>query len=277
MRIKTNKDSWPLIYHGNGPSKENEIWKNIVTIWGKEKSFKPNCTPAEEDITVITWSIPEEVTMLQESFEKMGMGKELVVIPITKPFNWLDKIKKTKEYLDLIETKYVVGLDATDVIVSSDNEGKPTIWYDIKNTFKNMNCKLLYNAEKCNWPSSEGIGTDIREMDGLHGHLLRKLKDTEEFEERVYKNLMESDFYRFNSGGFIGYTDFTKEFYNTVWNKYVEPVYEKGFDEGFFGGDQGFLRIAQREFFPDVTIDCNCKLFQTLADVNPEDVVGIYE
>ena len=277
MRIETNKAKWPLIYHGNGPAKENEIWKKTVEQWENGLNFKPNCTPEEEDITVITWSIPEETTMLQKSFEKMGMGKELIVIPITKPFNWLDKIKKTKEYLELIETKYILGLDATDVIVSSDIEGKPTIWYDVKGVFKNFNCKLVYNAEKMNWPSSDGHGTNIKEMDGLNGNLLRKLKETEEFEERVYKNLMDSDFYRFNSGGFMGYTDFTKEFYNTVWNKYVEPVYEKGFDEGFFGGDQGFLRIAQKEFFPDVTIDCNCKLFQTFAGINPDDIRGIYE
>ena len=274
MRIETSKDNWPLICHGNGPAKDNEIWKNVVTMWREEENFEPNCTPKQEGITVITWSIPEEMTMLQESFEKKGMSNELIIIPITKPFNWLDKIKKTKEYLELIETKYIVGLDATDIIVSSDNDGKPTIWYDVKECFKSFNCKLVYNAEKLNWPSSEGVGTHIEE-DGMNGNLLKKLKETEEFEEKIYKNLIGSNFYRFNSGAFIGYTDFTKEFYNTVWNKYVEPHYEKGEDENFFGGDQGFLRIAQKEFFPDVTIDCNCKLFQSFADVSPEDIKGI--
>jgi hypothetical protein len=275
MRIETNKKNWPFIYHGNGPSKNNEIWKEVVAVWGREDNFKPNCTPEEEGITVITWSIPEEMTMLQESFEKMGMGGELIIIPITKPFNWLDKIKKTKEYLELVDTKYIMGLDATDIIISSDEDGKATLWYDIKECFKTFNCKLIYNAEKLNWPSSEGVGTYIEE-DGMNGSLLKKLRETEEFEERIYKNLMGSDFYRFNSGAFIGYTDFTKEFYNTVWNKYVEPHYKKGEDENFFGGDQGFLRIAQKEFFPDVTIDCNCKLFQSFADINPDDIGGIW-
>ena len=168
-----------------------------------------------------------------------------------------------------------MGLDATDIIISSDDDGKATLWYDIKECFKSFNCKLIYNAEKLNWPSSEGVGTYIEE-DGMNGSLLKKLRETEEFEERIYKNLMGSDFYRFNSGAFIGYTDFTKEFYNTVWNKYVEPHYKKGEDENFFGGDQGFLRIAQKEFFPDVTIDCNCNLFQSFADINPDDIGGIW-
>jgi hypothetical protein len=275
MRVETNKKNWPLINHGNGPAKENEIWKKVVAMWSEEENYKPNCTPQEEEITVITWSIPEETTMLQESFEKMGMGSELIVIPISKPFNWLDKIKKTKEYLDLVETKYVMGLDATDVIVSSDFESKATLWYDIRECFLTFNSKLVYNAEKLNWPSSDGVGTNILE-DGMNGNLIKKLKETEEFEERIYKNLIGSNFYRFNSGAFIGYTDFTKDFYNTVWNKYVEPHYEKGEDEGFFGGDQGFLRIAQKEFFPDVTIDCTCKLFQSFADVTPDDIKEIW-
>ena len=141
-----------MVFHGNGPAKDNPIWQKITELWKNEDSFEPNCTPKEEGITVITWSIPEEMTMLQESFEKMGMQSELIVIPISKPFNWLDKIKKTKEYLDLVETKYIMGLDATDIIVSSDDDGKPTLWYDIKECFKGFNCKLVYNAEKLNWP-----------------------------------------------------------------------------------------------------------------------------
>ena len=60
-----------------------------------------------------------------------------------------------------------------------------------------------------------------------------------------------------------------------VVHTYVESRYEKGYDENFFGGDQGFLRIAQKEFFPDVTIDCNCKLFQSFADITPDDIVGV--
>ena len=29
MRIETSKDNWPLISHGNGPAKDNEIWKYV--------------------------------------------------------------------------------------------------------------------------------------------------------------------------------------------------------------------------------------------------------
>ena len=88
--------------------------------------------------------------------------------------NWLDKIKKTKEYLDLVETTYVMGLDATDVIVSSDFESKPTLWYDVRECFLTFNSKLVYNAEKLNWPSSDGVGTNILE-DGMNGNLIKKL------------------------------------------------------------------------------------------------------
>ena len=54
-----------------------------------------------------------------------------------------------------------MGLDATDVIVSSDFESKPTLWYDVRECFLTFNSKLVYNAEKLNWPSSDGVGTNI--------------------------------------------------------------------------------------------------------------------
>ena len=97
----------------------NIIWIRFIEQWKNEADFKPNCTPEEEDITVITWSIPEETTMLQKSFEKMGMGKELIVIPITKPFNWLDKITKTNEYLKKVRTKYALILNPDTTLTTT--------------------------------------------------------------------------------------------------------------------------------------------------------------
>ena len=76
---------------------------------------------------------------------------------------------------------------------------------------------------------------------------------------------------------FIGETEYTKLFYEKLWLKYVEPVYDKGFDESFFGGDQGFVRIMQKECFPDVVLDYKCKIFHTFAGVKMEDIDGIYE
>jgi hypothetical protein len=297
VRLAKNTEAWPLVYHGNGNSKNEKIFTELKKRMREGESWQER-HPSEENITILTWSIPEEKTILEESFAKMGIEDGIHVIPISKPFNWLDKIKKTMEFLETVGTEYVMGVDATDVIISTDKEGQTKLWYQIKDTFRMMSnwnyednfatekerrlklgdgrAKLCYNAEKHNWPSSKGHGTNIEE-DGMNGHLIKLLKETELFEERMYKDFMGSDSYRLNSGCFFGETEYTKLFYKTLWDKYVKKVYDKGTDESFFGGDQGFIRIMQKECFPEMFIDYKCKIFHTFTSVQMEDIDGIYE
>ncbi len=275
MRLCRNRDAWPVIYHGNGVSKKEEIFTALELMMKNGQDWQEN-NPQDEDITILTWSIPTERTILQDSFKKMGIEDSLNIIPVEKPFNWLDKIKKTMEFLETVDTKYVIGLDATDVIVSTDKEGRGKLWSGVIEALEFYNAKILWNAEKNNWPSSDGRGTTIGE-DGMHGNLYAALKETEVFEERLYRDFLNADYFRLNSGGFIGETEYTKLFYEKLWLKYVEPVYDKGFDESFFGGDQGFVRIMQKECFPDVVLDYKCKIFHTFAGVKMEDIDGIYE
>ena len=275
FRVSHTRTSWPLILHGNGPAKNNPIWKQVVDSCTNQKGWDER-RPIIEGITVLTWSVPGETTMLEECFSNMNIKGELIVIPITKPFNWLDKITKTNEYLKKVRTKYVVGLDSTDIIISTDNGGQKTLWYDLKETFKELNCKLVYNAEKYNWPSSDGIGTKIQK-DGMNSYLIEELVETEKFEEKMYKDYFGSKFFRLNSGAFMGYTDYTKDFYQTLCDEHIERIYEKGVDENFFGGDQGFIRIMQRRCFPDLTIDWKNKIFMTFAGVEKDDLQGVFE
>ena len=178
-------NTWPLIYHGNGESKHSNLFNNIKELNFKDKNWIEN-NPFDDDITVITWSIPEERTILEDCFDKMGILDKLIIIPIEKPFNWLDKIKKTKEYLKYVKTKYIMGLDSTDVIISIDDDGKGRLWEQLIDTFKKLNCKLVYNAERNSWPSTDGRGTNLQE-DGMNGNLIKLLKETEMFEEKIYK------------------------------------------------------------------------------------------
>ena len=68
-----------------------------------------------------------------------------------------------------------------------------------------------------------------------------------------------------------GLYEFTKKVYDKVWD-ITEPFYKDGIDESLFGGDQGFLRIVQPEFFPEMRIDYKCSIFQCLAGVNEDEV-----
>ena len=276
FRVSHNPKAWPVIYHGNGPSKKNPIFKDLVEKIQNQYGCKED-RPIDADITVLTWSIPEETTMLEECFDKMGIKGELIVIPLSKPINWLDKIKKTKEYLKKIDTKYVMGLDSTDILISTDKRGQKTLWYDIIKTFRSLNCKLLFNAEKYNWPSSDGRGCNIKDIDSMNGYLLAELIKTEKFEEKMYRDFLGSKFFRLNSGAFIGYTDYTKEFYQTLCDEHVDRFYANGTNEGLFGGDQGFIRIMQTKCFPDLTIDYRNKIFLAFAGIEKEDIAGVWQ
>mgnify|MGYP006417375427 CR=1 FL=1 len=70
FRVSHNEEAWPVIYHGNGPSKNNPIWKGLVDRLQNQKGWQER-RPIIEDITVLTWSIPEETTMLEECFAKI--------------------------------------------------------------------------------------------------------------------------------------------------------------------------------------------------------------
>ena len=259
-------DTWPVITHANGPGKESNIWKEISKTSNFIKSDTP-VNPEDADLTILSWTVPKEDTILQECFRQMNI--QPIMLEIEKPFNWLDKIKRVKDILPYIETKYVMCLDSTDIVVSTD-EAVGNIWTVLIENFENTGDKLLYYAEKYSWPEPEtnkGIDKPNRMKE-----YIKALKTTEEFETRVYKDLLGSNYCRFNSGAFIGETKFTSLFYNRVWN-HTELFYEEGQNENIFGGDQGFLRIYQPEFFPELRIDYNCSIFHCLAGVEDKEVV----
>jgi len=263
MIIETVKyRTWPIVMHANGPSKKEDIWKRALKMFENVKETNEG-PPEKHDLTIMTWTVAGEKTILQDCFAKMNAN--IVLLEIEKPFNWLDKIRRVKDILPYVDTKYVMCLDSTDIIVGTD-EKEGQIWSDLINTFKNQNVKLLFNAEKYKWPE-EGKGVNSDKMK----HYIKKLKETEKFEKDVYYGLLGSPFHRFNSGAFIGETEFTKKVYDKVWD-ITEPFYKDGIDESLFGGDQGFLRIVQPEFFPEMRIDYKCSIFQCLAGVNEDEV-----
>ena len=251
---------WPCIYHGNGVSKNEKLFEKIKEI--EETINYEESKPDIFNITVFTWSVPEERVLLQECFKRMGIEDSLVVIPITKPFNWLDKIKKMHEYMPYVKTKYVMALDSTDVIVSTDNRGD--LWKNLINVFEDMNCNMLWNAEKNSWPNDTNLL-----------QLKDRLMKVEQFERKLYLNHLGSGYCHLNSGAFIGKTDYVKGFYKKLWD-ITEPYYTRGENEMLFGGDQGFVRLAAVEEFPECIIDYECRIFQTFNRTHAGEI-NIYE
>ena len=260
MIIETNRGMWPCVFHGNGVSKDSPIFTRMKDIESKISYQEQD--PREHDITILTWSIPEERTLLQDNFKRMGIEQSLVVMPIKKPFNWLSKIKLLHEYMPYVKTKYVMALDATDIMISTDNRGE--LWQNLIKVFEDMNCNMVWNAEKNSWPNST-------EFDALKN----ELSIMRQFEEKLYFLHLDSPYCYLNSGAFIGHTTYVKDFYSRLWD-ITEPYYSRGENEMMFGGDQGFVRMMQSTEFPRMIIDYECKIFQTFNRLEEEEIT-IYE
>ena len=261
MRIQNiNTKNWPLVIHGNGPAKETEKWKEILDVYEEHTKFiqKPN-----DKLTLLTWSVKDEEFLLGRVMKDMGCDDYLNVILLEKKdgqINWTDKISKTLEFIKDIDTEYVMGMDALDVIPSSDEP--MSLWDNIVKLFEEYGCDILFNAEQYNWPSSKGHGTTL----GSDNSLMKELELVEEFYKRMYNDYFESPWIHLNSGCWIAKRDSMIEFYTEVVELIERNSYKPNYkEEGFFGGDQGFVRVLSKKWFPRLSIDYSCRIFQTIA------------
>jgi hypothetical protein len=67
------------IVHANGPAKHEKRWDDAVTTYFKENQFQGEVS---EDLTVITWSLPNEETLLENCFKQLKISDRLIVIPM---------------------------------------------------------------------------------------------------------------------------------------------------------------------------------------------------
>ncbi len=251
-------NKWPLVIHGNGPAKNSEKWKEILDIYESHTKLQQKMNG---DLTILTWSIIGEEFLLDKVMTDMGCKESLNVIPLEKvdgEINWTDKITKTLQFIKGVDTKYVMGMDALDVIPNSDEA--MSLWNDIIKLFDESGCDILFNGEQYNWPSSDGHGTILPEEHPL----VVKLKEVEKFDAKVYGKYFESQWCHLNSGCWIAKTESMVEFYTEV-VKLIEEQEGEYNKEMYFGGDQGFIRMVAYDWFPRVAIDSRCKIFQTIA------------
>jgi hypothetical protein len=131
------------------------------------------------------------------------------------------KVVKVLEYIKeniLGKYKYILFLDATDTAFVKPLNG-------IIEKFNNMNCSIIFGAEKGLWPHTSY--------------------------EHLYENKNVIGEYKYlNSGTYLGYTDRIVEC--------MTNIIEKGYDGGI--DDQGKWTI-QYLLNNDILIDYNCNLF----------------
>lgn len=249
------------IVHANGPAKHEKYWDEAVTHYFKEN---PCHGQLSEELTVITWSVPGETTLLENCMQQMGIKDRLIVIPMKQPFDFLDKIRKMEKYLKIVQTKYVMALDATDVMLLGYDACDEALGKFVKKT-----ARCVFGAELNQWPNlktGQGLADSSGDAPldlGSWKNELAKVRETEE----VYEWL-GSPFKHLCSGTWIGEREYMIDFYGEV----MKLIPEGWWDENLFGGDQGFITLVAGRRFPEVVLDYKSEIFLSLSGTTEKEV-----
>lgn len=251
MLLNTLFNTRPIVLHA--PCIEHEA-ENSRKIFLNIKNKFLSCPPATcvpDNYTLITWNT-KETSHLQDSLDHLGVDYHLLSYPQDEWIN-TKKIDLTYNFLDKVETKYLIGIDALDAIVLDDPQ-------KIVDRFKSKDCKMLFNATVVSYP-------DYREDSKISQLVDRSCTRIEDIE--FHKNIkINSPFKYLNAGAWIADTDFCKKFYKRVLEKdaLLREIFEVNPEEQFqdyIESEQLRIRLAAVTF-DEVEIDYKCEIFQLM-------------
>lgn len=188
------------------------------------------------DITIISFFFGENKFALKEQL----LGSNIPFIDAsqnieTSIWQHREKIRMVDIAIKNITTKYVLVLDGIDVLLSKNIDS-------IVNKFELLDCKLLYNSCVYSHPLSFDYESDSVEGVGI--------------------------FNKLNSGAFIGETAFIADFY-----KDLMTIYD---DVNIPCPDTDGIRIGLKyKNYPEIKVDYNCDIFQTLLGTESEFKNGV--
>jgi hypothetical protein len=225
-----------VIFHFPGIDISNKyLWNKLIKISNKNK-FNFNIKEA----TIITWS-NQENQPLEKCLNNMNICYKKLGTEI-KDWNNITKITLTKNYLEKIKTKYVIGLDCCDVLILKN----PNI---IIEKFKKNNCKMLFNSQCICYPKNDING---------------KPYDFVDFENRINKNKYKNCY--LNAGCWVAETDFCKEFYNKC--EYILKNNNLNKKEIYWKiSDQAYIRKAFMSFEKEIKLDYKNEIFQVIERI----------
>ena len=186
-----------------------------------------------EDVEVITWSSYDHETLLERCMGRLG-----VPVTVLRPDGeWtnVEKINLLVDYLPKCKAKYVIGLDADDVIMIDSPDSIIERW---KETYPES--KLLYNGGHQRWPKRYCPPT----------------RDCDRFEQVTFEGKWSK---HLNAGAWVGEREYVLEFYKKV--QAVER--EKLFHTMYRFMEQPSVRaVAYPDNYPQVMVDTDSVIFQ---------------
>ena len=215
--------------HGWGPHPEKTKMFHIFNqIKQKLLSEPSQKTGSIPDLTIIAFNNKKQKYALEECLDHFEVPY-LCLGKNVKKFNLADKLDLTFEALKNIKTKYILAADAKDVLML-DHPNKALEIFK-----KEFNCKMLFQASLIHFPTI----------------------NTKEFEESVAK----TRFRYLNAGLMIGETEFVRKMFNKA-----AEIMSKKKTEWYF--DQEIFKRFYKKYYPQIQIDQECRIFQSLKRVN---------
>lgn len=231
MLVVENKifQTTPSIIHAHGSHDFKPNWKPILESFQSSSSEELGCP---SDLTVITCNNGNPMMgLFESSLRKLGIPFKVFGEGIDPWVNSIHKPQVIVEALELIESQYVLYADSRDAIMIGD----PSLI--LESYLNEFDARLLFGADRLNWPP---------------------IKAFEKFEDRCAKGF-KGDFNYLNGGTWIGEREFCLSFF-----KASQKV--KGVDK-VPDSEQGILKKLFMDYYPDVQLDYECKLFQNIGFV----------
>ena len=230
----------PRVLHRNGnPANWRLEWERVVSAFFNEP--RPNDPPCD-DITILTWNSRPAKGVLERCLDWRGVP--YVTLGSTLE-SWRNcyKIFLTADALTRVTSRYVMALDADDVLVLSP-------LCDILEIYREFNCDIVFGAEKQSWPDVPSLA-------------------------RFDRSIAESAYCHLNSGAWIGRTDAALRFFRECQHEDVGEVLKGKTNMTSLYDDQGLTRMTFRRHYPHVRLDYQCRLFQSLFKVPTSGEVQI--
>jgi hypothetical protein len=222
----------PLIFHCPGSCRSGIYNEELYQSWGKVMLRSPKVGNLLET-TIITWNNLDTKGILEISLDKLGLPYRVLGKSISTWSNII-KINLTIEELKNINTRYVLGVDSFDAVVTGNPESRLDIL---------QKCDLVFN------------GSNLGLMGG---------KQANDLCDMAYANYP----YRYlNAGAWLGKRDFCLEFFNHVLDidqhieEYLKDIPPEMIDD-YLKSEQFRVKLAFVDCFPRVGIDCRRRLFQ---------------
>ena len=225
IRNKITK-TFPKIIHCPADNPEKE-WNNLCNYFTKKKWN----VLLPEDVSVITFNNREK-RCLEKNLDSVSLNYHVLGKEI-KSWKNTDKITLLKNFLNKVKTKYVLVLDADDVLIIGDLS-------NIIRDFEDQSCEVLFNASNFFYPENE---------DGFY--------------KKKEENIVDGFFNHLNSGCLIGRTEFVYELYKMA-SCYKDDVTEK-----YYYSDQIILKKFYVDLYPKIKIDHMCLIFQIFHSSRP--------